>query len=143
MIASLNSNPVTYPPRPYNNRDLCRTTIFGYDSRLKMKMLERTVAPIMRSISRVIVLLTTIVFALLLIPACLMGLFAPMAFDAGADAKVWLLVGSIWTFPVLALCSIGLSWLLLAKNAFRSAIVVSVLRLVNILIVVAMFAFFH
>jgi hypothetical protein len=108
-----------------------------------MKMLKRVVDPIMKSISRVILLLTTVVFALLFIPACLMGLFAPMAFDAGANAKVWLLSGSIWTFPVIALCTIGLSWLLLAKSALRSAILVSVLPLVNILIVVAIFAYFY
>jgi hypothetical protein len=69
MIASLNSNFVTYPRRPYNNRDLCRTTIFGYDSRLQTKTLERTFTPIMKSISRVVVLLTTISIGLLLIPA--------------------------------------------------------------------------
>jgi hypothetical protein len=89
-----------------------------------------------------VVTFTTIVFSLLLLPALLMSLFAPMAFDSGQNATVWLLVLSIWSFPVVALCSIGLSWFFYKLNRYRSAIAVSLLPLINVTIVAAIFGFF-
>jgi hypothetical protein len=84
-----------------------------------------------------ILILATVVFGLMIIPACLLGLLAvPMGFDSGARTAMWFLAYSIWSFPVVALISIGVSWFLYRKDVPRSAIAVSALPLVNILIAV-------
>ncbi|HZE13034.1 MAG TPA: hypothetical protein VE086_04685 [Chthoniobacterales bacterium] len=63
----------------------------------------------------------TVLFLCSVIPAALMIMFSPMAFDAGATRALWTFVIILWAYPVVVLLTIIAMWISFALGAFRLA----------------------
>lgn len=94
----------------------------------------------MTTISRTFLVLTTVVFSLLMIPMGMATIMSPMAFDSGKSFAAWVLVGAVCSFIPLTLTSILASWIIHRRRSYKVAIGVSLLPLIDILILAAIFA---
>ncbi|WZP00068.1 hypothetical protein EP7_001685 [Isosphaeraceae bacterium EP7] len=93
----------------------------------------------LRRASLVILILTSLIFGTLLVPAIVAGPLSLMAFDQGFSATAILFVCCMLSFPFLVLVSISGSWICYRRRVYRAAITFSVLPAVNLLVVAALF----
>jgi hypothetical protein len=85
-------------------------------------------------------IVTTAVFVLSLIPAGLFAMMSPMAFDSGASAQAWMIVLPIWLYPFAVLVSLAGSWIAFAARRYRFALIWSLLPLLDVAFIAAVFA---
>ncbi|WP_435018165.1 hypothetical protein TA3x_000111 [Tundrisphaera sp. TA3] len=90
-------------------------------------------------LARVVLILTSLVFGLVLIPAGLVAPFSLMAFDQGISLPGVAFASAFLTFPLVILASIPASWIFHRRHADRAAILVGLLPTVNVLVVAALF----
>lgn len=86
--------------------------------------------------SLIVLLITTLVFGLLIIPGIGAILVSPKAFDASespANPKLIAFTISLVSFPVVALISIIASWILYFKTRYQTAMWASLLPLLSLL----------
>ncbi len=93
----------------------------------------------LRRLTLGILVLTTLCFGALVIPAGFASIMSPMVFDSGISAAGLLFVGSLVSFPLVVLISIPGSWLSYRRGACRAAILLSLLPAINLLVLAAMF----
>ncbi len=93
----------------------------------------------MRGVSLIILRLATIAFSLLMIPMGMATIMSPMAFDSGKTLSTWLLVCTVCSFIPLTLISIPASWFIHHRRSYRAAILVSLVPLISIMILTAIF----
>ena len=77
-------------------------------------------------------IVATIVFGLSLLPAALAVMMSPMAFDAGQSREAWTLVILVWAYPVLVIAGLLAAWILYSFKAYRTAVAVSLLPLLDV-----------
>lgn len=63
----------------------------------------------------------TILFLGSLVPAGLMIMFSPMAFDAGQTPALWAFVITLWIYPLVVLFTILAAWVSYGLRAYRLA----------------------
>ncbi len=85
-------------------------------------------------------ILITAVFVLSLVPAALFVMMSPMAFDSGTSTDAWMIVISIWLYPLAVLLSVSGSWIAFAAKRYRFALIWSLLPLLDVAFLAAMFA---
>ena len=93
------------------------------DARLKKKSL-------------IVLLITTIVFGLLILPGIGAMIVSPKAFDTSespANPKLIAFVISLISFPVVAIISITASWTLYFRKRYQTAIWTSLLPLLSLI----------
>lgn len=94
----------------------------------------------LRRTAKVVLVLTTVLFGLALIPAGMIAPMSVMAFDGGVSVTGVLFVLLVLGFPLAILASIPASWICYRRGVYRGAIGVSLLPLVNVGGVAVMFA---
>jgi hypothetical protein len=85
-------------------------------------------------------ILITTVFLLSLLPAAMFVMMSPMAFDAGASKEAWMIVIPIWLYPFSVLVSVVGSWIAFAAKRYRFALIWSLLPLLDVAFLAAVFA---
>jgi hypothetical protein len=75
----------------------------------------------------------TVLFLCSLVPAALLIMFSPMAFDAGATRGLWTFVIMLWAYPVVVLITIIAAWISLALRAFRLAMWWNLLPIIHLI----------
>jgi hypothetical protein len=93
----------------------------------------------LRRLTLGILVLTTLCFGILVIPAGFAGVMSPMAFDSGISAAAVLFVLTLVSFPLVVLVSIPGSWFSYRKGTCRIAILLSLLPAINILVLTGIF----
>ena len=83
-------------------------------------------------------IVATILFGLSLIPAAMGVLMSPMVFDAGESREAWSMAIIIWAYPVLVILGLLLAWILYASRSYRTAILCSLLPLLDVAAVVVL-----
>src|SRR4051794_6072813 len=79
----------------------------------------------------------TVLFLASLFPAGMMILFSPMAFDAGPQPGLWVLVITLLAYPVVVLMTIIATWISFARHAYRLAMWLNVLPIIHLIVLVA------
>ena len=83
------------------------------------------------------IILSNLIFGLLFIPSLVMFVFSPMIFDAPGSTTspftilFWL---SIFSFPFAVIISIVCSWILYNSKKYLSALLISLLPILNIIL---------
>lgn len=75
--------------------------------------------------ARLLLIIATSLFGLLLIPSLIMCMISPMLFDApGSENNIftWMLLLSVLSFPVLTITSIVLSWIFYSNKNYKVAV---------------------
>ena len=101
--------------------------------------MERDDAQRARRRTLVALLLITSLFLLSLIPAAFFVMMSPMAFDSGASKESWMIVLPIWCYPPAVLLSVAGSWIAFAAKRYRFALIWSLLPLLNVVFLAAVF----
>lgn len=78
----------------------------------------------------------TALFLLSLLPAGIMIMFAPMAFDAGPKPGTWAFVYTLLAYPVVVLITITAAWIAFAKGAYRLAMWLNALPLIHAIVLI-------
>jgi hypothetical protein len=91
----------------------------------------------------VFLIVATIVFGLSLLPAAMFVLVSPMAFDSGESKEAWTFVLAVWAYPVLVLVGLIAAWIFYAVRLYRTAVVFSLLPLLDVAFLAVMFAAWH
>ena len=86
-----------------------------------------------KKIARWVLIPATLLFLGSMIPAALLIMFSPMAFDAGATRGLWTFVIMLWAYPVVVLFTIIATWITFALGAFRLAMWWNVLPIIHII----------
>jgi hypothetical protein len=94
----------------------------------------------LRRAARLVVIVSTVVFGLVLIPAAMIAPMSVMAFDSGVSAVGALFVALVIGFPVAIAGAIPGAWVCYRRGAYRAAIGLGLLPLVNVAGVALMFA---
>lgn len=93
-----------------------------------------------RRAARVVLILASTLFGLALIPAAMIAPLSAMAFDSGISLVGVLFVGLVIGFPLAILGAIPGAWVCYRRGAYRAAIGLGLLPLVNVAGVALMFA---
>jgi hypothetical protein len=83
-----------------------------------------------KRISRIILIIATIFFALAIIPGIFVTLMSVMIFDSGVNNKLIVLYSFIATFPLICLLSF-VSWMFYGFKKYGIAIFISLLPVLN------------
>jgi len=86
----------------------------------------------MKKISKVILIISTVFFALAIIPGIWIAVMSVMLFDSETSNNIFLLFSFISTFPLVCLFSFS-SWIFYAYKKYGIAIFISTLPLINII----------
>jgi hypothetical protein len=82
-----------------------------------------------------VLILTSVLFGLLLIPGIGAVMISPMVFDApeaNRNPKLIAFTVALVSYPILAICSILASWIVYALKKYRAAIWISLLPLLSL-----------
>jgi O-antigen/teichoic acid export membrane protein len=91
-----------------------------------------------KSTSRIILIISTIFFALAIIPGVFIAMMSLMIFDSGISTLLILFYSLIATFPVICLLSFA-SWIFYKFKKYGLAVFISLLPLLNIILIAIMF----
>ena len=99
-------------------------------------------APTESSLPLVWMIISQLIELLSLAPWLMVAGLSVMAFDSGETPLAWLLVGTVWGYPLLPLvCSI-LAWILYASKRRQAAVVVTSLPILIVLLALIIFGIF-
>ncbi len=87
----------------------------------------------------IFLIVATVLFGLSLLPAAMAVMMSPMAFDAGESREAWTFVLSVWAYPVLVILGLLMAWIFYTARAYRTAIAFSLLPLLDVAVLVALF----
>src|SRR5689334_19952468 len=76
----------------------------------------------------------TVLFVASLLPAGMMILFSPMAFDAGPKPGIWAFVIILFAYPVVVLLTLAAAWTSFAKRAYRLAMWLNAIPIVHLIV---------
>lgn len=93
-----------------------------------------------RRIALWVLIPATVMFVISLVPAGLMIMFSPMAFDSGETAALWTLVITLWIYPVVVLLTIIAAWISFAVRAYRVAMWLNALPIIHAIVLSVEFA---
>ena len=83
-----------------------------------------------------------VLFLASLVPAGIMIMFSPMAFDAGPKPSTWVFVITLLAYPVVVLITIVANWIAFATRAYRLAMWFNVLPVIHLIVLVVELTFF-
>lgn len=87
------------------------------------------------------VIVLNIILLLGLIPSAWGALFSPMLFDSGATKRTWTIFGAIVALPILIVITQIISWIAFSKGNYGLALKVSLIPVVDVLLLVALFMY--
>lgn len=91
-----------------------------------------------RKTAKIILIISTVLFALAIIPGIFVAMMSVMIFDSGVTTKLIILYSFIATFPVICFLSF-LSWVFYGFKKFGIAIFISLLPILNLIGIIVMF----
>jgi hypothetical protein len=98
--------------------------------------MDSTVKPAGNRKILVFLILMTVFYLLSLLPAGMMVITSPMAFDAGYSTEAIFMASCVLAYPVLVLIALIGGWVCYAKRKNAAAVVFFLLPLVDVLILV-------
>ncbi len=94
-----------------------------------------------RKIALGTLILATVCFGLLAIPASFAMMMSPMAFDTGISTAAIILFVTLLTYPLMVLVSVPASWIAYRRGGYRTAITLSLLPAINLVALALIFGF--
>jgi len=95
-----------------------------------------------RKIALWVLIIANVLFLATLVPAGIMIMFSPMAFDAGPKPSTWLFVGTLLAYPVIVLLTIIASWLSFTRRTYRLAMWLNLLPVIHLITLFVELTFF-
>ena len=86
-----------------------------------------------------LVIIVNVVATLALLPALYMAMFSPMMFDSGATTRTWTLFWTVLAIPASIVVTQIVSWVLFAKSLYPTALWVSLIPLLFVVLLVVLF----
>jgi hypothetical protein len=87
-----------------------------------------------KKIALFVLIAATLLFLASLVPAGMMILFSPMAFDSGPKPGLWAFVVTLLAYPVVVLITVIATWISFAKRAYRLAMWLNVLPIIHLIV---------
>ena len=81
-----------------------------------------------------VLVLANVLFVVSLVPAGIMIMFSPMAFDAGPRASTWIFVITLLAYPVVVLITIIAAWISFGRRAYRLAMWLTALPVIHVIV---------
>lgn len=74
-------------------------------------------------------------------PSVWMAIFSPMLFDSGATKRTWTIFATVVALPILIVITQIISWVVYTKGNYDLALKVSLIPLLDIILLVALFLY--